>query len=379
MRVVFLTHTYPRWPGDLSGAPLGSLARALVRRGISVRVVAPGDDSTNKSELDGIPVHRVPSPVPRGQSSADHDPVAAILRSPLGWGGLLRLWRALKSAARHELMAGADLVHAHWWVPAGLATPRSIPTVLTVHGPDASILRRSRLARALARPLFQRAAVVTAVSRQVGELVQNLAGRLVGPDRVHPMPIDSRSHPWTRGGGGGVVLARLVDPERVELAIQTVAVLASCGHELPLSIIGDGPERAALEQRARQLGVSALVRFLGDLPPEQARGYLGKADLLLFTACGEGTALPALEALIAGVPVIACWDSGAAVDVVPESGAGRLSLPSAEALADNVLGLQADPDRLAIGRLVGEAWRSRLAPDHVAELCEGWYRDALAR
>jgi glycosyltransferase involved in cell wall biosynthesis len=285
----------------------------------------------------------------------------------------------LKSATKRELAAGADLVHAHWWVPAGLATPPDVPTVVTVHGSDASLLRRSRIARSLARPLFQRAAVVTTVSRQVGEWVQNLAGRSVAPEQIHPMPIDSRSHPWTRGGGGAVVIARLVASARVELAIETVAVLASCGHDLPLTIIGDGPERAALEQRATRLGVSSLVRFVGDASPEQTRGYLGKADLLLFTACGEGTALPALEAFVTGVPVIACWDSGAAVDVVPESGAGRLSLPSPEALADNVLSLQADSDRLAMGRLVGESWRARLAPDHVAELCEGWYRDALAR
>jgi glycosyltransferase involved in cell wall biosynthesis len=285
----------------------------------------------------------------------------------------------LKSATKRELAAGADLVHAHWWVPAGLATPPNIPTVVTVHGSDASLLRRSRIARWLARPLFQRAAVVTTISRQVGEWVQTLAGRSVAPHRIHPMPIDSRSHPWTRGGAGAVVIAQLVGSARVELAIETVAVLASCGHDLPLTIIGAGPERAALQQRATRLGVASLVRFVGDASPEQARGHLGKADLLLFTACGEGTALPALEAFVTGVPVIACWDSGAAVDVVPESGAGRLSLPSPEALADNVLSLQADSDRLAMGRLVGESWRARLAPDHVAELCEGWYRDALAR
>jgi glycosyltransferase involved in cell wall biosynthesis len=221
--------------------------------------------------------------------------------------------------------------------------------------------------------------VVTTVSRQVGEWVQNLAGRFVSAEQVHPMPIDSKGHPWTRGGGGGVVIARLVGSSRVELAIETVAVLASCGHDLSLTIIGDGPERAALEQRAQRRGVSALVRFVGALTPDQVRGYLARADLMLFTALGEGAALPALEALISGVAVIACWDSGAAVDVVPESGAGRLSLPAPEALADHVLSLNADDDRLAVGRLVGEAWRARLAPDHVAELCEGWYRDALAR
>jgi glycosyltransferase involved in cell wall biosynthesis len=176
-----------------------------------------------------------------------------------------------------------------------------------------------------------------------------------------------------------VVVADLTAAGRVELAIETAAVLASCGHDLPLTVIGEGPDRGALEQRAARLGVSTLIRFVGAARPDQLRGYLERADLVLFTARAEGTAAGALEALISGVPVIACWDGGAAVDIVPETGAGRLSLPSPESLADSVLDLQPDKDRFTMARLVGEAWRARLAPDHVAELCEGWYRDALAR
>ncbi|MBA3345011.1 MAG: hypothetical protein H0T44_06870 [Gemmatimonadales bacterium] len=65
------------------------------------------------------------------------------------------------------------------------------------------------------------------------------------------------------------------------------------------------------------------------------------------------------------------------LDVVPETGAGRLTLPSPEAMGDAILGLLTDPDRLAIARLVGESWRARLSPDRVAEVCEGWYREAL--
>jgi len=82
---------------------------------------------------------------------------------------------------------------------------------------------------------------------------------------------------------------------------------------------------------------------------------------------------------ISGVPVVTCWDSGAPVDVVPQAGAGRLSLPAAEALAECVMSVRADRDALAASRLVGEAWRTRLAPDHVAQVYEGWYRDALGR
>jgi glycosyltransferase involved in cell wall biosynthesis len=284
----------------------------------------------------------------------------------------------MRAAARHEITAGANLVHAHGWIPAGLAAPAGTPLVLTVGGTDASLLKESRIARSLARPLFQRAAVVTTVSREVGTWVQAGAGRFVDSTHIHPMPTDTRNYPWTRGGGGVVVISRLIPSKRVELAIQTAAVLASCGHDFPLTIVGDGPERAALEQQAGRLGVSELVRFVGARSSSEARTYLERADVMLFTARGDGTALSAIEALVSGVPVVACWDSGAAVDIIPESGAGRLTLPSPEAIADGVLDLQGDPDRLAMGRLVGESWRARLAPDNVAELCEGWYRNALA-
>ena len=377
MRVVFLTHNYPRRSGDLSGAALGTLARALMRRGISVRVVTPSDES-GEAELDGVPVNRIRVGRSIRDTISRNDSLAAALRSPIGLLSLGRLRRSMRAAARHEITAGANLVHAHGWIPAGLAAPAGTPLVLTVDGTDASLLKESRIARSLARPLFQRAAVVTTVSREVGTWVQAGAGRFVDSTHIHPMPTDTRTYPWTRGGGGVVVISRLIPSKRVELAIETAAVLASCGHDFPLTIVGDGPERAALEQEAGRLGVSELVRFVGAKSSSEARTYLERADLLLFTARGDGTALSAIEALVSGVPVVACWDSGAAVDIIPESGAGRLTLPSAEAMADSVLDLQGDPDRLAMGRLVGESWRARLAPDNVAELCEGWYRNALA-
>lgn len=377
MRVVFLTHNYLRRPGDRSGAPLSSLARALMRRGISVRVVTPSDEG-GEIELDGVPVARVRVARSVREMVSSNDRVASALKSPVGWIALRRCRRAMRAAARQEIAAGADVLHAHWWLPAGLAAPPGIPLVLTVYGTDASLLRRSRIARSLARPLLQRASAVTAVSREVGNWVQAAAGRFVDAQYIHPMPADTREYPWTRGGGGAVVISGLLPSKRVDLALDTVAVLASCGHDLPLTVVGDGPERAGLEQRASRLGISALVRFVGATSGAEARVYLERADVLLYTARGEGAARAAIEALACGVPVVASWDSGAAVEIVPESGPGRLTLPSPEALAESVLDLQRDPDRLAMGRLVGESWRARLAPDNVAELCEGWYRHALA-
>ncbi len=378
MRVVFLTHNYPRWAGDLSGAFLGTLAAALVRRGVALRVVAPSDEGKGgEDEVDGVPVRRVRYASRAGEIIAYRGSMQAALKAPGGWRALAGLWRSLRRAAREEIAAGADLVHAHWWIPAGLAVPPGVPTVITVHGTDAALLRRSRIARRLARPVFERARVVTAVSRELAGWVQSGAGRFVDPAHVHPMPVDTDDYPWTTGGGGALVVARLTPQKRVSLAIETVAFLASCGHELPLTVVGDGPERAALERQVERLGIGPFIRFVGSVPSAEVRTHLARADVMIFPAQGEGFGLAAAEALMAGVPVVACWDGGGVLDVVPESGAGRLSLPAPEAVGDAVLGLLSDPDRMPIARLVGESWRARLAPDHVAELCEGWYREAL--
>ncbi|HUF35931.1 MAG TPA: glycosyltransferase family 4 protein [Gemmatimonadales bacterium] len=378
MRVVFLTHNYPRFPGDVSGAFLATLAGGLARRGIEVRVVAPSDEGQGGAgELDGVVVRRVRYASARRETLAYRGTMQAALRGPAGLGALAGLWRALRRAAREELEAGADLVHAHWWVPAGLAVPPDAPMVLTVHGTDAALLRTSRIARRLARPVFHRAAVVTAVSRELAGWVQNGVGRYVEPAHVHPMPVDSDGRGWTAGGGGAVVVARLTAQKRVALAIDAIAVLISCGHELPLTIVGDGPERPALERQVERLGIGPFVRFAGAVPASEVAGYLATADVMIFPAQGEGFGLAAAEALISGVPVVACWDGGGVLDVVPEAGAGRLALPSPDPMADTILDLLGDPDRLALARLVGESWRARLAPDHVAELCEGWYREAL--
>jgi glycosyltransferase involved in cell wall biosynthesis len=376
VRVVFLTHNYLDRPGDPSSGSLGALARALSRRGIFVRVVAPSDES-GETEVDGVSVSRVRLARSVREWTASSDRLASALRSPLGWLALRRFRSAMRAAAQKEVSDGAEILHAHSWLPTGYAAPSGIPVVLTVDGPDGVLLPRSRRARTMARPILQGASVLTAVSREVGNWVQATAGRLVDSSCIHPMPADTRGYPWTRGGSGAVVISPLIAAKRIDLALETVAELVSCGHDFPLTIIGDGTERTALEQRTARLGIAALVRFVGARTDVEARSYLERADVLLFTDRGEGIAPAAVQALACGVPVVACWDSGAAVEVVPESGPGRLTLPSPEALAQAVLDLQGDPDRLAMARLVGESWRARLAPAHAAERCEAWYRSAL--
>jgi glycosyltransferase involved in cell wall biosynthesis len=379
VRVIFLTHNYPRWPGDFAGSFLGSLAPALLRQGVDVRVVAPSDAGQGGTDvLDGVSVRRVRYASAGAETLAYTGTIQTALRSPAGWQALLGLWRALRRGAREEIHAGADLIHAHWWVPAGLAVPAGVRSVVTVHGTDAALLRRSRVARGFARPVFRRAQVITAVSQQLADWVEEGTGRRLDPLHVHPMPVETSQFRWSTGGGGALVIARLTAQKRVHLAIDAAAHLISSGFPLRLTIVGDGPERGSLEERVSQLRIGSSVSFAGAVPVAKIPGYLARADVMIFPARGEGFGLAAAEALMAGVPVVACADGGGVLGVVSESGAGRIAPPDSMAISGAVLSVLEDPSASQAARKAGEFWRHRLAPDQVAEICLGWYREALS-
>jgi glycosyltransferase involved in cell wall biosynthesis len=379
VRVVFLTHNFPRHPGDLSGAFLATLARALGDRGIEVVVVAPSDQGeTGPPAFEGIPVRRVRYGGPAQETLAYRGTMAESARSPAGWVGLARLRRALGNAASEELSRGADLVHAHWWVPGGISAPRGARMVLTVHGTDVAILQRSSLARMVARPVFRRARVVTAVSGYLGGVLMRTVGRGADAGHVSPMPLDtSRYTRWSDGGAGVVVLARLMAQKRLDLVLHALALTAQGGRGLRLTVIGDGPERGRLEAMAQQLALGEGVRFIGRVAPAEVPDLLRGMDAMIFPAAGEGFGLGAAEALMSGVPVVACHDGGGVLDIVPATGAGRLSDPEPRALAAALLELLADPGARPAAREAGAAWRERLSPAAVAARCEAWYREAL--
>jgi glycosyltransferase involved in cell wall biosynthesis len=378
-RVVFLTHNFPRHPGDLSGAFLATLAQALIARGHEIRVLAPSDlGEVGPPEFEGIPVTRVRYASDSQETLAYRGNMQDAVKNPSGWRALVGLWRALRRAAGSELERGADLVHAHWWVPAGLAAPPNHPLVLTVHGTDGALLNRSSLARWVAAPVFRRARVVTTVSQALARDVQSILGRAIPEHCVQPMPAQvSGFSRWSAGGGGLVVIARLTPQKRVALAIRAVGLLAGRGQSVSLRIVGDGQERRELESLVSQLNLQSQVKFMGAAAPKEIPGLLDDSDVMVFPAVSEGFGLVAAEAFMAGVPVVVCRDGGGVLDLVPKDAAGRWAEPTPEALAAAIEDIIRDPGARPAARQLGQEWRTRLAPGRVAEVCEQWYAEAV--
>jgi len=136
-----------------------------------------------------------------------------------------------------------------------------------------------------------------------------------------------------------------------------------------LVVIGDGAERDLLAAEARTLGVTADVRFLGHR--DDARRWLPAFDIYINTSTSEGVSLTILEAMAAGLPVVATAVGG--TPEVVAAGAGRLILPrSPEALADALADLAGSADhRAAIGR----AARARVEAEFTIERMVRQYHD----
>lgn len=372
MRVVFLTHNYPRSAGDVAGAFLHPLAQALAARGHAVSVVAPSDQGAGgHSTLDGIPVERVRYAAPEREIYAYTGRMQEALRSPAGW---LAIWRMVGALGRAADRAAAGdprtVIHAHWWFPAGLAAPPR-PCVVTLHGTDARLLSKPG-ARWLARRALRAGRVVTAVSSHVASQIERATGRTVNAAHQSSMPVDLPSR-ISSGGGGLVVLGRLTSQKRVDLALRAHARLVAGGHRLPLRIIGDGPARQSLQSLAASLG-TGMVSFAGQVPPAAVPDLLSNADLMLFPALGEGLGLAAIEALACGVPVVACRDGGGLLDIVGKAAAAE---PTPEGIEAAVVAILADPAARPHAAEAGARYRRDLAPSRVAERCEAWYREAL--
>jgi glycosyltransferase involved in cell wall biosynthesis len=372
VRLVIVAHAFPRWPGDVAGSFLGRLAEALVGRGHEVTVVAPADRGRAVRRSDrGVEVVQVRYAAPQRETLAYTGAMARTVRSLPGLWAFRGLLRALADGVRREVgRTNADLVHAFWWIPGGWAAVGApAPLVLSLMGTDVALMRPLP-APLLARRVLTRAARVTALSSFLAGEARRIARLPALPiDRV-PVPVDVERFRHRSAGGGGVVyLGRLSRQKRVDLLLEAVR---SAGIGAPVSIIGDGPARQALEALARSLDLHN-VRFHGAVPDDDVPPLVAQADVAAFPSRQEGLGLAAAEALLLGVPVVAATDGGGVLDLVQEGAGGRVVPPNAEAFGAALAQALRDPGLRAGAVSAGERLRAELSPDAVARRFEQVY------
>jgi glycosyltransferase involved in cell wall biosynthesis len=382
LRLLFVTHAYPRHSEDGAGSFLHRLAVALRAGGCELRVLAPsGEGLEPASEIDHIPVRRFRY-APRGMETLAYSGTMAeqVLGSLRGKGALAGLLAAGAVAVSRTIDDfKPDIVHAHWWFPAGvLATggAGSTPIVTTMHGSDVRLARRTKFVHGLFRRVMQRSDAVTAVSSW-------LAGeaRAMAPDAritVAPMPADVALFTpdnAERVRGRFLFVGRLNAQKGLGDLLEA---LAWTPPHVTLDVVGAGDGREALRAQAERLGIANRVHWIGALTRKELPTIYRRAQALVIPSRDEGLGLVAVEAQLCRTPVIA-YRSGGLPDVVHGDWGGILIPPGdTRALAGAMQAVDSNPEAIG-GR--GAAARAkmldRFAPSAVAAGYRELYRAVL--
>ncbi len=131
-----------------------------------------------------------------------------------------------------------------------------------------------------------------------------------------------------------VSVGRLMAHKRLDLLLDSVALLAEREQPITCRIIGDGPERPALQRQAQRLGIEHLVEFRRGVGDDELLSLVKAGRVFVFPSEREGFGIAALEAIACGIPVITTSaEHNHARHLVPRSTRGVVCEPTAPALA----------------------------------------------
>jgi glycosyltransferase involved in cell wall biosynthesis len=178
-----------------------------------------------------------------------------------------------------------------------------------------------------------------------------------------------------------VVAGRLRSYKRVDLVIRAWPAVSKAVPDAELYILGDGPERTALQRLAAELGLTSQVQFVGELPErQQVLTTIAGATLLLQPSSREGQSTVVLEALSLGTPVLAAVGTETAVgDFLgpePATSAARIDVAAGpEAWSARIIELLENAD---LRRRLADEGRQAVASldwkDHIAPQVEALYQ-----
>lgn len=362
VRVLVLTTSFPLGKEEVSGVFVKRLVDHLYPQ-VNVRVLTPCHDRPLKdagTELRNVECFRY---APRRLQTLTHKPggipaafSAGRWRLVLVPGLLLSMLVATMRRAR-----GCDIIHANWSVCGligGIAGKLlGKPVVTTLRGQDVNLQGKVPLLRLISRFSVRLSSITVCVSESIVKKMVSAYPEYASRIRHIPNGVDpdllSISRSPSAAGIFRILFAGNLIPVKDPTTLLKAAASLSRHTVIALHILGDGPERELLEHLAADLELSAHTMFHGTLPPSEVPGFLASSDALVLPSLKEGRPNIVLEAMAAGVPVVAS-DIDGVNELISNNRTGILFPPgNDQSLAEQLERLIRDPD---LGtRLAGNA------------------------
>lgn len=272
-----------------------------------------------------------------------------------------------------------EVIHSLASYPMGRVACRlgnrfSIPSVISVRNTVPSYMKTNSIKRRALKETFKRATGIQTVSRYISMQVKLLFGRKAftvynGVDaRAFSRRRDSRLARKLGLGFPTILCVSHYRPpqKRQDMLIRAGKIIARKHPKMRMVFIGRGyPE--SLSRLAKKLDLDDNVIFLGEKPQGEIPKYLSVSDVFALPTSFEGLPNVALEALAAGVPVVAT-DTGSMPEVVKDCVDGRLVPLSFKGFAAGILDLLSSRKRLKeMGRKGAKKVRKEFTWDRTAK------------
>lgn len=280
----------------------------------------------------------------------------------------LALATKMVEVARHHKL---DLMHVHYAVPNAVSAilarqilaPQPLKVVTTLHGTDITLVGNDPNYLETTRYGIQQSDAVTTVSQSLRRDTEKQLGignrievvpNFIDPDRYRRAYRGPGARRWAKPEERIVVHVSNFRP--VKRVLDVLEVFLRVRKHVParLLLVGDGPDRAKVEQECRGCDACEEITFLGNLPTIEE--VLVGADLFLLPSESESFGLSALEALAAKVPVIATRVGGVP-EVVRDGENGLLfAVGDVAGMSAAAIDLLSDDARRQAMGLAGERW-----------------------
>ncbi len=235
-----------------------------------------------------------------------------------------------------------DLLHVHYAIPHASAaymakqiiknkTGRNVPIITTLHGTDITLVGRDKTYEPVVTFSINESDAITAVSQNLKEeTYKNFAIKkdievitnFVDVSRFNKKPFDAFKK--VIAPNGEKILVHASNFRKIKRVDDVIKVFAEVSKHIPakLLMVGDGPERHAMEELTRDLQVTDHVRFVGK--QEQIEEILAVCDAFLLTSEYESFGLAALEAMAAKSIVIAT-NAGGLPEIILQNKTGFMA------------------------------------------------------
>ncbi len=285
-----------------------------------------------------------------------------------------------------------DLLHVHYAIPHASAaymakqivkqkTGRNVPVITTLHGTDITLVGRDKTYEPVVTFSINESDAITAVSQNLKEETYKhfaihkeieVIHNFVDVARFNKKPIDAFRK--VIAPNGEKILIHASNFRKVKRVDDVVKIFAAVLKEMPakLLMVGDGPERPAMEDLARELGIDDDIRFLGK--QEQMEDILAVSDVFLLPSEYESFGLAALEAMAAKAVVIST-NAGGLAEINIQNKTGFLAdVADVKAMSNFAIELLKDDTKLALMKEAAYQQACRFDIKNIIPIYEKLYR-----